>query len=185
MTYHDPNIWTPGHQPNYVTPKKKGRGCLTALLVVAVLGTVLIIGGVIAAGMADVEAPERSFSTTTTSTQGESTWGSTPQPRQTTPTTAATSAGQDNAERKAAEYLEFTAFSRTGLIKQLKFEGFNEADATHGVDSLNADWNEQAAKKAAEYLDFQSFSRDGLVDQLVFEGFTPEQAEHGVSTTGL
>jgi hypothetical protein len=184
MTYHQtdhhdqiPYQWPPA-------PTKKGRGCLTAFLIVAVLGVALIVGGVIVAGMADVEAPERSFSTTT-STQGESTWGSTPQPRQTTPTTAATSAGQDNAERKAAEYLDFTAFSRTGLIKQLKFEGFNEADATHGVDSLNADWNEQAAKKAAEYLDFQSFSRDGLVDQLVFEGFTPEQAEHGVSTTGL
>jgi hypothetical protein len=181
MTYHDPSITWQQPQP---APKKKGRGCLTAFLVVAVLGTVLIIGGVVVAGMADVEAPERSFSTTT-STQGESSWGSTPQPRQTTPATAATSAGQDNAADKAADYLDLTGFSRTGLIKQLKFEGFSEADATYGVDSLNADWNEQAAKKAAEYLEFSSFSRDGLVDQLVFEGFTPEQAEHGVSTTGL
>jgi hypothetical protein len=57
---------------------------------------------------------------------------------------------------------------------------FSNEDATWGVDSLNADWNEQAAKKAKSYLEFQSFSRSGLIDQLLFEGFTPEQAEYGV-----
>ena len=77
------------------------------------------------------------------------------------------------------------AFSRSGLIEQLKFEGFSETDATYGVDALNADWNEQAAKKAADYLDMTAFSHSGLVEQLVFDGFTQEQAEYGVSTTGL
>lgn len=92
---------------------------------------------------------------------------------------------QRNARAKAADYLDYTSFSRSGLISQLEFEGFSQEDATYGVDALNADWNEQAAAKAAEYLDYTSFSRSGLIDQLVFEGFTQAQAEYGVSTTGL
>jgi host cell surface-exposed lipoprotein len=92
---------------------------------------------------------------------------------------------QRNARQKAAEYLDLMAFSRSGLIEQLVFEGFTQGDAAYGVDALNVDWNEQAAKKAAEYLDLMSFSRSGLIEQLVFEGFSQVQAEYGVSTTGL
>ena len=98
------------------------------------------------------------------------------------PTTPAETVSQQNAQRSAADYLDFTAFSRTGLIGQLEFEGFSTEDATWGVDHLTVDWNEQAAKSATDYLDFTSFSRSGLIDQLVFEGFTPDQAEYGVST---
>ena len=76
-------------------------------------------------------------------------------------------------------------FSRTGLIEQLKYGGFPEADAIYGVDAPNVDWNAQAAKKAASYLKVMPFSRSGLIDQLIYTGFTPEQAEYGVSTTGL
>ena len=86
---------------------------------------------------------------------------------------------------KAADYLDFMSFSRSGLIKQLEYEGFTQEDATYGADALNVDWNEQAAKKAADYLDFTSFSRSGLIKQLEYEGFTQAQAEYGVSTTGL
>ena len=78
-----------------------------------------------------------------------------------------------------------TAFSRTGLIKQLEYEGFSEADATYGADAQHANWNEQAAKKAADYLDMTSFSRQGLIDQLVYEGFTRSEAEYGVDAVGL
>ena len=92
---------------------------------------------------------------------------------------------QSNARESASSYLDFTAFSRSGLIGQLEYEGFSTADATYAVDSLNVDWNEQAAKSAASYLEFTSFSRSGLIDQLVYEGFTQAQAEYGVSTTGL
>jgi hypothetical protein len=77
------------------------------------------------------------------------------------------------------------AFSRSGLIKQLEFEGFEKADATYGVDALKVDWNEQAAKKAESYLETQSFSRKGLIDQLKFEGFSTEEATYGVSQNGL
>jgi hypothetical protein len=92
---------------------------------------------------------------------------------------------QANARQKAADYLDYDAFSRSGLIKQLMYEGFTEADATYGVDAQNANWNEQAAKKAADYLNYDSFSRDSLIQQLEYEGFTPTQAQYGVSTTGL
>jgi colicin import membrane protein len=91
--------------------------------------------------------------------------------------------GQENAVGAAANYLEFSAFSRTGLIQQLEYEGYSTADATSAVDSLGTDWREQAVKSAENYLSFSSFSRSGLVDQLVFEGFTPEQAEYGASQT--
>lgn len=98
---------------------------------------------------------------------------------------AAGTVSQQNAVRSAGDYLEYTAFSRTGLIDQLKYEGFSNEDAVWGVDGVTVDWNEQAAKSAKDYLEYTSFSRSGLVEQLVYEGFTPAQAEYGVSKTGL
>ena len=100
-------------------------------------------------------------------------------------TTVKETVAQSNAKKSATSYLKFSAFSRTGLIDQLEFEGFSIADATYGVDAQNADWNAQAAKSAKSYLKFSAFSRIGLIDQLVFEGYTQAQAEYGVSTTGL
>lgn len=102
-----------------------------------------------------------------------------------TTTEAELTAGQRNAVRKAEDYLDFTSFSRSGLIKQLEYEGFSTEDATFAVDTVNPDWNEQAAKKAKEYLDFTSFSRSGLIKQLEYEGFTKEQATYGADQTGL
>ncbi|MEW1821698.1 Ltp family lipoprotein [Arthrobacter sp. NPDC080031] len=98
---------------------------------------------------------------------------------------AAGTVSQQNALRKAADYLGFSAFSRTGLIGQLEFEKYSAEDATWAVDRVKVDWNQQAAKKAKDYLGFTSFSHSGLADQLVFDGFTPEQAEYGVSQAGL
>ena len=92
---------------------------------------------------------------------------------------------QSEAIESARSYLDFSAFSRSGLIDQLEFEGFSNDDATFAVDSLNVDWNEQAAKSAESYLEYSSFSRSGLIDQLIFEGVTQSQAEYGVSRTGL
>ena len=100
-------------------------------------------------------------------------------------TTVKETVAQSNAKKSATSYLKYSAFSRTGLIDQLEFEGFSTADATYGVDAQNADWNAQAAKSAKSYLKYSSFSRIGLIDQLVFEGYTQAQAEYGVSTTGL
>lgn len=92
--------------------------------------------------------------------------------------------GEENARKSADSYLSFSAFSRNGLIDQLLFEGFSQAEAEYGVDALGADWNEQAAKSADSYLSFSAFSRSGLVDQLVFEGFSAAEAEFGVGASG-
>lgn len=92
---------------------------------------------------------------------------------------------QQNALRSAESYLGYSAFSRKGLINQLKFEDYSTKDATWAVDRVTVDWNEQAAKAAENYLDYTSFSRQGLIDQLIFEGYSQKQAEHGVSKTGL
>ena len=100
-------------------------------------------------------------------------------------TTVKETVAQSNAKKSATSYLKYSAFSRTGLIDQLEFEGFSTADATYGVDAQNADWNAQAAKSAKSYLKYSAFSRTGLIDQLVFEGYTQAQAEYGVGTTGL
>ena len=40
----------------------------------------------------------------------------------------------EQAALSAEQYLEYSAFSRSGLIDQLKFEGFTTEQATYGVD---------------------------------------------------
>lgn len=92
---------------------------------------------------------------------------------------------QKNAIKSAESYLGFSAFSKSGLIKQLEYEGFSNADASYAVGSLKVDWKEQAFKSAESYLEFSSFSRKGLIEQLQHEGFTKEEAEYGVGKTGL
>lgn len=92
--------------------------------------------------------------------------------------------GQKNAIGSAQSYLSFSGFSRSGLIKQLEYEGYSTEDATFAVDYLNIDWNEQAVKSAESYLSFSSFSRQGLIDQLEYEGFTHEQAVYAVGQVG-
>lgn len=92
--------------------------------------------------------------------------------------------GQQNALAKAKSYLSHSAFSYSGLIDQLKYEGFSEDEAAYGAANCGADWNEQAAKKAQSYMSHSSFSRQRLIDQLVYEGFTQVQAEYGASAVG-
>lgn len=94
---------------------------------------------------------------------------------------------QENAVESAANYLSTSGFSRSGLIKQLKFEGFSTADATYGVDHQpgGVNWNNEAVESAKNYLDTGSFSHSGLVKQLKFEGYTTEQAEYGTKKAGL
>ncbi len=97
----------------------------------------------------------------------------------------AATTSQRNALGKATSYLSYTAFSKTGLAKQLKFEGFSDADAAYAVDHVGADWTEQADKKAAAYMGYSSFSKSGLIKQLRFEGFTADEAAHGAASVGL
>lgn len=86
---------------------------------------------------------------------------------------------QKNAARSAASYLRTSAFSRSGLIKQLEFEGFSPEDSAYGADAQKADWNAQAVKSGASYLRTSAFSRSGLVKQLEFEGFSNSEAIFG------
>jgi hypothetical protein len=92
---------------------------------------------------------------------------------------------QQNAVGSAKDYLSNQHFSRSGLIKQLKFEGYTTKEATFAVDAIHADWKAQAAGTAEDYLSNQHFSRSGLIAQLKFEGYTTAQATHGVSKAGL
>lgn len=125
---------------------------------------------------------EKPADTTTSTTQKNT---ETSAETTTTPPEQTLTAGQKNALGKAESYLSFTAFSRDGLIKQLKFEKFSTSDATYAADHVDVDWNEQAALKAESYLDTTEFSRQGLIDQLKFEGFTTKQATYGVDKVGL
>jgi hypothetical protein len=143
-----------------------------------------------------VEATATTTLVETTTTEAVTT---TRPPTTTAPTTAPTTTvptpstvpepqftlSEENAIAKAGDYLDYTAFSRSGLIDQLEYEGFTTAEATLAVDYLDVDWNEQAWMKAEDYLDYTAFSRSGLIDQLEFEGFTTEQATYGVDKTGL
>ena len=92
--------------------------------------------------------------------------------------------GEKQAALKALDYLAYTPFSYSGLVEQLKFEGYTHEEAVYGVDKCGADWNEQAALKALDYLNYSSFSRNELIAQLEYEGFTRQQAEYGVQAVG-
>ena len=88
--------------------------------------------------------------------------------------------GERNALQSAQNYLSVMAFSYSGLVEQLEYEGYSTSEAEYAADNCGADWNQQAVKKAKEYLDIVSFSRNGLIEQLEYEGFTHSQATYGV-----
>ena len=107
-------------------------------------------------------------------------------PEETEPAPVASeTVSQKNAVAKAKSYLGYSAFSYTGLIEQLEYEQFSNADAIYGADNSGADWNEQAAKKAQSYIEYSAFSRGSLIEQLKYDGFTQAQAEYGANAVGL
>jgi hypothetical protein len=101
------------------------------------------------------------------------------------PVEPAMTVSQEQAVASAQSYIDLTPFSQSGLIEQLVFEKYSEADAQFAVEYIEVDWKEQAALSAENYLEMTAFSREGLIDQLVFEGFTEEQATYGVDQMGL
>jgi len=143
--------------------KKKTSGLAKVALFLIILG----VGGALVGNHSS--SPRRSYTTTSVAT-------SVPHDNHTT--------GERNALASAESYLNYTAFSREGLIEQLEFEGFTHSQAVYGTDHCGANWNQQAALKAREYLNYSSFSRQGLIDQLEFEGFTHSQAAYGVDAVG-
>ena len=209
--YYPPQSFAPPSGPTpLVAPKSKGgAGKKVLMATLGFFGLILVIGAVGGAGTSPEKALNAGSSTATSEAAPEAPAPAseaapaeapeaTPAVAPTTaaPTTAKPTAtteapkptfsvSQLNAQRSAKNYLGFTAFSRSGLIKQLEFEGFSNADATFGVDAASADWNEQAEKAAKKYLELTAFSRSGLIKQLEFEGYTTDQATHGVTAAGL
>lgn len=176
-------------QPVYkIPPKKKGH---KGLVIVGGVVGLLMVGGVVSAAThpSDFQAKASTTAAAPATTQvqpstkaPETTQAPPPPPKTTAP---AVTVSQQQAVKKAESYLKYTAFSRTGLIGQLVFEGFTTADATYAVDHITVDWTVQADLKAKAYMKYTAFSRKGLIEQLVFEGFTPEQAAHGATSVGL
>jgi hypothetical protein len=94
-------------------------------------------------------------------------------------------ASQENAVRKAQDYLRQDNFSHKGLVEQLEYDQFSADDAEYAVSSIPVDWDAQAAGKAKSYMRQDAFSHEGLVEQLEYDGFSASQAEYGVDAVGL
>lgn len=98
---------------------------------------------------------------------------------------------EQQAIASALDYLDYTAFSKQGLIDQLSSEygeQFPVKVAETAVNSLDVDWSAEAVEAADDYVRYGSFSCDGLVDQLSSEygeQFTSKQALHGAKEIGL
>lgn len=92
--------------------------------------------------------------------------------------------GEQNALRAAHNYLNVQAFSYKGLIKQLKYEGYTDTEATYAADNCGADWNKQAARAATMYLNVQAFSHKGLVKQLKYEGYSDSESTYAADNCG-
>lgn len=89
-----------------------------------------------------------------------------------------------NALKSANSYLNYTAFSYTGLIGQLEYEGYTNEEATYAADNCGADWFAQALRSAKQYLGYSAFSYTGLIHQLEYEGYTNEEATYGADNCG-
>jgi colicin import membrane protein len=160
------------------------KGIVTTLLLIAILflGILLVVGINRDRGGKPQVMPE------TIETVNSLTEVVEPEPKKDEPIeklAAKETSSQRQAVRKAESYLDFAGFSRKGLIDQLKFDGFNDEDATYAVDKIKVSWKEQAVRKAESYLDFAGFSRKGLIDQLKFDGFNDEDATYAVDKIGL
>ena len=95
-------------------------------------------------------------------------------------TTSATT-GETKALARAKSYLSSSAFSYSGLIKQLEYEGFSSNEASYGANNCQANWKEQALRKAKSYLSSSAFSYSGLIKQLEYEGFSSDEANYGAN----
>lgn len=98
---------------------------------------------------------------------------------------------QKNAIRSAQSYLEFSGFSKAGLIGQLSSksgDGFKKSDAVFAVNHIKVDWNKEAVKSAKSYLEIGGFSRAGLIQQLSSKAgdkYTLSQAKYAADHVGL
>ncbi|WP_179505672.1 MULTISPECIES: Ltp family lipoprotein [unclassified Sphingomonas] len=160
--------------------KRLGIGCL------AILG-IFIALGVIGAIVGDKSKPGAPAANTPAGNVETKHDAAEPAPVEQEP---ALTGPQENALRSAKQYLSMQGFSKKGLIQQLSAdsgEGYDVADATAAVNSLNVDWNEQAARSAKQYISMQGFSCKGLIQQLsasAGEKYTLSEATYGAKQAG-
>jgi len=96
---------------------------------------------------------------------------------------------QQDAVGSAEDYLDFSGFSKDGLIDQLSSDygsQYKKKDAKKAVDFLEdhggVDWKEQAVRSAKSYRETMHFSTQALIDQLDSDyggQFTHDQAVYG------
>ena len=84
---------------------------------------------------------------------------------------------------QAKSYLEKIPFSKQGLIGQLEYKGFDQADIDFALENIDVDWTENAIKKSEDYLATIPLSKPALEQQLDFDGFTKDQIAVAVEKT--
>ena len=177
--YFDGTAWTENYAPFGGPPLGVGQPAKTGMSKGMKIG---LAAGTALAGLVALGSIGNSDKPSSPSARSG---GMTPTVEVQTTTKSSFTPSQDNAIAKAEGYLDYSAFSKKGLIEQLEFSKFSPADATFAVEYIEAnggvDWNEQAVKKAKSYLDYTAFSKDGLIEQLEFSGFTPAQAQYGAN----
>jgi hypothetical protein len=161
-------------------PPKKRRGWLIAIAAVGAFFVLLMVVIAVAGSGEDATVTPSG----STGGQGSAVPIAEPVQEPAQPAQPALPMGQQQAVESAQGYIDMGGFSRKGLVKQLTYEGFSNADAEFAVNYINPDWNAQAAQSAKGYIDMGGFSRQALIEQLVFEGFTQAQAEYGASAVG-
>lgn len=160
------------------------KGIITTLLLIAILLLgILLVGGINRDRGGKPQVKSETIETVNRLTEVVELEPKKEEPIQ--KVTAKETLSQQQAVRKAKDYLDYTSFSKKGLIDQLKYEGFNTEDATYAVDKIKVSWKEQAVRKAESYLDYTAFSRQGLIDQLKYDGFNTEDATYAVDKIGL
>lgn len=128
----------------------KMRVIIPIALVVGIIGLGAIFGG----GEKDSAAPKSAATASATESQepapkstpeesaDEATQESAKEPEEEPAETKAApkapkmTVSQEQAVRKAEDYLDLASFSRSGLIDQLEFEGFTRKQAEHGAKSV-------------------------------------------------
>ncbi len=124
---------TSGGIMDWWNKQSSGGKAIMGIAGICCIGLILIVG------ISGLMAPDKTTSNysspnTTQSTNTTPTSSSTPSSTDSSGTSV--TAGQEQAAKMAQSYLDTMAFSRSGLIKQLKYEGFTQQQAEYGVKTV-------------------------------------------------
>ena len=70
--------------------------------------------------------------------------------------------------------------SYDNLMEQMLYAGFTEEQAQHGIDSCNADWNQEALDAAKSYQRSLNMNTTQVEEQLAYNHFTQEQIQYAL-----